>query len=431
MFHKIHIKMTLFNTFATSAILIVMALAGLFVFEGLLTKNESAVFDKNQNAILTYLDGQNIIDHEKLLRLADNRYYTIVILENGRLLFQNQSRQDTIQKDLIDTAYQTAKKDYQFDIANPPVSKRMVKYLNFGISSQNKKYYVSVASLPNSTGVICAVILFDRSQLFSQIVQLRLTFLCIDVTAILLLFLFARRFTRQMLSPIEENRKQQVNFVASASHELRSPLSVMLASVTALKAADEEDRAVFYEAIESEGGRMKRLIDDMLTLANADNQSWSVHFEDTQLDTLLLDVYEKYSPVARNRRMTLHITLPDGPVPQCICDKQRIEQVLSILLNNAISYSPGGSSITLGICQTDKELKLWVADKGYGIPDELKQKIFLRFFRADQARKDREHFGLGLCIASEIIRLHQGKLWVEDNPGGGSVFYFTLASRIL
>ena len=63
MFHKIHIKMTLFNTLATSAILIVMSLAGLFVFEGLLTKNESAVFDKNQNAILTYLDGQNIIDH--------------------------------------------------------------------------------------------------------------------------------------------------------------------------------------------------------------------------------------------------------------------------------------------------------------------------------------------------------------------------------
>lgn len=427
MFHKIHLKMTLFHTLVTSAILIVMSLAGLFVFESLLMKNESAVFDKNQNAILTYLDGQNIIDHEKLLRLADNRYYTIVLFENGRLLFQNQSRADTRQNDLINTACQTAKNDYQFDIVNPPVSKRMVKYLDFGISCQNIQYYASVASLPNSAGVLCAVILFDRSQLFTQIFQLRLTFLCIDITAIILLFLFARKFTRQMLSPIEESRKQQVQFVASASHELRSPLSVMLASVTALKVADEEDRSGFYEAIESEGGRMKRLIDDMLTLANADNQSWSVHFEDTQLDTLLLDVYEKYTPLVRSRGMTLQISLPDESLPQCYCDRQRIEQVITILLNNSMSYSPVDTFITLGICQADGKLKLWVADKGYGVLDELKQKIFLRFFQVDQARKDRDHFGLGLCIASEIIRLHQGKIWVEDNPGGGSVFYFTLA----
>lgn len=426
MFHKIYLKMTLFHTFVTSTILIVMSLAGLLVFESLLTKNEFSVFDKNQNAILTYLDGQNIIDHEKLMRLADNRYYSIALFEKGTLLFQNQMGSDSGQKELIDTAYQTAKNVYKFDIANPPISRRMIKYLDFGITFLNKKYYVSVASLPNSTGILCAVILFDRSQLFTQIFQLRLTFLCIDITAILLLFLFARKFTRKMLFPIEESRKRQVQFVAAASHELRSPLSVMLASITALKAADKEDMPVFYEAIENEGSRMKRLIDDMLTLANADNQSWSVRFEDTQLDTLLLDVYEKFSPLARNRGMTLQISLPDDSLPQCCCDSQRIEQVLSILLNNAMSYSSAGCSITLGICLIGGKLKLWVADQGYGIPDDLKQKIFLRFFRADQARKDREHFGLGLCIASEIIRLHQGKIWVEDNPGGGSVFYFTL-----
>lgn len=125
--------------------------------------------------------------------------------------------------------------------------------------------------------------------------------------------------------------------------------------------------------------------------------------------------------------MSLQISLPDEPLPQCYCDRQRIEQVITILLNNAMSYSPLDTFITLGICQADGKLKLWVADKGYGVLDELKQKIFLRFFQVDQARKDREHFGLGLCIASEIIRLHQGKIWVEDNPGGGSVFYFTLA----
>lgn len=109
MFHKIYLKMTLFHTFVTSTILIVMSLAGLLVFESLLTKNEFSVFDKNQNAILTYLDGQNIIDHEKLMRLADNRYYSIALFEKGTLLFQNQMGSDSGQKELIDTAYQTAK----------------------------------------------------------------------------------------------------------------------------------------------------------------------------------------------------------------------------------------------------------------------------------------------------------------------------------
>lgn len=172
---------------------------------------------------------------------------------------------------------------------------------------------------------------------------------------------------------------------------------------------------------------MSRLIHDMLSLASADNQTWSMHFEKISLDTMIPEVYERYHMLAKRKGLKLQITLPDsGEEPEVICDGQRLEQVLGILLDNAVSYTPKGGIIYLGYEKDGARWKLWVADNGPGIPDEWKERIFDRFFRGDISRKEKKHFGLGLSIAGEIVRLHKGKIWVEDREGGGCVFYFSV-----
>ena len=109
-------------------------------------------------------------------------------------------------------------------------------------------------------------------------------------------------------------------------------------------------------------------------------------------------------------------------MPPCSCDQERIRQVLAILLDNALCYTSPGGRVCLGLSFEQNSFSFSVADNGPGIPAEEKKLIFERFYRSDPSRSDREHFGLGLCIASEIIKAHQGRLTVSDTPGGGSTF---------
>lgn len=426
MFQKIHLKMTFFCTLATGLILLSMTLSCLLLFESLLKKNDTAVFEKNKSSILAYLEGAEVIDYGQLSKIADNHFYTIALFGNGTLLSLPYTSHSEEAKELVDLACQKALAAYNFDAYNPPKSRTIIKQLDFKIKYQKAERLVSFASLPNKYGSLCILILYSRLQLTQQIFSLRIAFLFIDVAALLLLFLFSWKFSDRILIPVEKNRKKQVQFVAAASHELRSPLSVILSAVTALKVADDEDRPVFYQSIESEGKRMRRLIDDMLSLANADNGSWSMFPEPVQMDTLLLNTYEKYLPLSRTRKLQFTIRLPESLLPECLCDRQRMEQVLGILLDNAFTYTQSGGEIGIELSLEQNRIKIGIFDTGQGITKEDKEHIFERFYRADASRKGKQHFGLGLSIAKEIVELNGGKIWVEDHSPQGTVFYITL-----
>lgn len=229
-----------------------------------------------------------------------------------------------------------------------------------------------------------------------------------------------------MILPLEESHRKQTEFIAAASHELRSPLAVILSGISALQTASPEDRPRFLSALHDEGTRMSRLVNDMLSLANADNQSWSIFPAPCELDTLVLDTYEKYEALMEQKHLRFSIGLPDTILAPCTCDASRISQVLCILLDNAISYVPENGKIRLSLTETDSSFRISVQDNGPGIPDEKKKSVFERFYRADSARNDKQHFGLGLCISHEIITLHKGDISVSDTPGGGAVFTVSL-----
>lgn len=171
---------------------------------------------------------------------------------------------------------------------------------------------------------------------------------------------------------------------------------------------------------------MARLIDDMLVLANADNHTWTIQKSPVELDTLVLDCYEAFRLVAKDHQITLSVVLPNESIPCCHCDKNRIEQILSILLHNAISYGKKDGEILLTLEKEDFTFKIIVADNGIGISDKDKPYVFDRFYRSDTSRNKKEHFGLGLSIAREIVKLHKGSIHLEDTPGGGATFMVLL-----
>ncbi len=432
MFQKVHLYLTAMCAGITAAIMVVMSLCYLYISEKGLYDNQYASFQNDINTIATSLEQQSIISMEWLSKMESRGNYSFYVLDNGIPFLYNRlvgfsEMSDT--KALLDKCLETYEDSFAYEIVSTE------KDLNFGLyntcfhaefpfnpTGRKHEYYASVIELNRNDSSLQMVILCALDFLEEQIHRQRTRFLVIDIAAVLVLTLFSFFFTGRLLQPIIENRRNQTAFIAAASHELRTPLSVILSAADCCRSADTKKREGFLDTIRQEGALMSSLINDMLTLSNSDNHNFPIRPKEVELDTLLMNTYEAFEPLARKHSLTLGITLPESTVPACMADAERISQVLSILLHNAISYTPSGGRITLSLLYIKNRFSLIVADTGIGIPDEDKKKIFDRFYRAEKSRSTKGHFGLGLSIASEIVRLHHGTITVTDRPGGGSIF---------
>lgn len=171
---------------------------------------------------------------------------------------------------------------------------------------------------------------------------------------------------------------------------------------------------------------MQGLLSDMLFLASDQNGQKSLPKASADLETLLLNVYENFEPLAQKSRHRFTVSLPEKSLAPCICSTEKIAQLLSIFLENAFSYTPPGGSVSLSLRKDAKNAYLSVADTGPGIPDAQKELVFLRFYRMEKAHSQKNHFGLGLCIAADIAKAHGGRIDVSDNRPCGTIFTLIL-----
>lgn len=229
--------------------------------------------------------------------------------------------------------------------------------------------------------------------------------------------------SKTLLKPTADGLQRQTAFVAAASHELRSPLAVIRSSLSAADSSPTVIQAKKYrQTAEDEVERMSRLVDDLLLLAGGDANTWELNLRPLDLDTLLIETHEQYLPLAKDSKMQFKLNLPDEALGETLGDQGRLQQILQILLSNAMEYSPENSTIILSCRQKKGMIEFSVIDHGPGICDADKARIFDRFYQADKSRTNRTHFGLGLSVAKELAELHGGTLSVVDTPGGGATF---------
>lgn len=425
MFQKVHLRLAVLCGSITAFILLVMSLGYLYISEQGLKSSSFSSFQNDMNTLIANLEHQSVITHEWLTKMEGSGKYLIHISDNGVPFLFNE-RETEEEKLLFQEAWETWESS-SVEIA--PTAFSEIYHTEFLFSpkgSRGKDYYACAAVAEKNSGSLQVMILSPLDTLNAQIRRQRFLFFALDILAVLALSFFAWHFTRRILKPLEENQKKQAQFIASASHELRTPLAVILSCASASQKADGTQRTHFLEAMQSEGMRMSKLIDDMLLLTSADNKGWSIKMSSVEPDTLLLNLYEAFQPIAAEKNIALSITLPEENTPTLTGDKERITQVLSILLHNALSYTPAGGSVRLILTCHGKNILFSVEDNGPGIPDTEKERIFERFYRSDKSRSKKGHFGLGLCIAAEIIHAHHGKISVKDTPGGGSTFIVAL-----
>jgi two-component system, OmpR family, sensor kinase len=226
----------------------------------------------------------------------------------------------------------------------------------------------------------------------------------------------------QTLGRLESLFHTQRRFMADVGHELRTPLTVIKGNVGLMRRIGETDEESLV-GIENEVDRLTRLVGDLLLLAQAESGKLPLERRLVELDTLLLDVLQQMKILAGDR-----LKLKLGDIDQIlVCgDKDRLKQVLVNLVGNAISYTPAGGEVVVGVSKKEGMARITIADTGPGISPEDLPHIFERFYRAEKARtRSRDGskgFGLGLSIAYWIVNNHDGKIDVNSTVGEGTTF---------
>ncbi len=512
--------------YAVTASLILTLVTAAFLLTRVRETRQKQLDDFNDlwNSLQFRLQSDTTISQGFLAQTETERKALIHIEENGTaLLFHGSWMPETPRAELIGHVKALAETEGVFTAVHPISASSMASsiFTFQGNSGEHYRARVLVASYGKSVRSLCLIAYVPpiAEALKASLLQLA----ALEFLGVFGLSLISWYFVGWSLRPVAESRQKQAEFIAAASHELRSPLAVLRSGMEAVRGmlqgespvstglkdtspasnaayASSKSQSFFSETVhdnvgtassvrhpvpagceststasgttsaasaaltllstlDSECVRMSRLIDDMLLLAASDAHSWSIQKSEVDMDTLLIDTYDAYLPLCRQKNIDLQLVLPEQPLPKFYGDAERIRQVLAILLDNAIACTPAGRMIRIcaetagsstsrtafskiiprmqethaaGTAKKAAFLILRVIDQGPGIPDDKKARVFDRFYRADSSRSDKSHFGLGLSIAKELVRLHGGTIAVTDAvwdmpaQTGGSCFSVSL-----
>ena len=278
--------------------------------------------------------------------------------------------------------------------------------------------------LRRDLGLYLRMAFVDMSMEQATMREIMGSYLQIGAAALLLLLGVSILLARWATAPVARAWQQQRQFLSDASHELKTPLTVILSNAELLEAAPLGERpARWADNIRSEAKRMRSLVEEMLTLARADNAVRSAVMAELSLSDLATDCVLAFEPVAFEAGKPLESDVaPDVTV---LGDGDKLRQLVGVLLDNAIKYGWDGGTITLTLRRTDRQARLTVSNPGDPIPPDQLRRLFERFYRADASRGEQTGFGLGLPIAASIAAEHRGTLKAESDAAS-TRFLFTM-----
>ncbi len=232
----------------------------------------------------------------------------------------------------------------------------------------------------------------------------------------------------RMFECLETNFNSQKRFVSDTSHELRHPITILRSEieVALLQERTPQEYRALLKQLFSISERMQHIVNDMLTLAQADAGTLEITQEKVDLSLLLQEVGQDHLMLFAKRNINLDMQIQDDL--EVMGDQRRIERVFYNLLNNAFRYAPENSVVTLSAAAEGEQVTIKVSDQGPGVAEKAQPHLFERFYRSDDARNNQkgEGAGLGLAISKHIVLAHQGRIAVQSKLGEGATFKVTL-----
>lgn len=232
----------------------------------------------------------------------------------------------------------------------------------------------------------------------------------------------------QMAERLEQAEAMRRQLIGDVSHELRTPLTAIKGSMEGLMDGVLPGTAETYQQIHQEAGRLARLVDDLQELSRVEAGAFTLDMRPVEVAILVQSTLNRFGVQALAKHIELRPEL--GPnLPKVLADQDRITQVLTNLVGNALQYTPEGGKVTITARRHQKEIQISIADTGVGIPAEHLPHLFTRFYRVDKSRSRQSGggSGIGLTIARHLVEAQGGRIWVESGGDGrGSTFTFSL-----
>lgn len=272
----------------------------------------------------------------------------------------------------------------------------------------------------------------DVTAMYNGLQKSTYAMVVLGIVALLLATVLGHILSGRAMVPLREAYEKQRQFAADASHELRTPLAVVMASADLLE-NDPSITSPFLKQViadvRDEVKKMTRLVSDLLLVARSDNKALKLKLQKFDAAELLSQTARLMQPLADKKHIALDIRNRDAHVIQA--DEQKIKQLMLILVDNAVKYTPDGGEVHVGFEKAPQgRVRFFVQDTGIGIAKEDQRRIFDRFYRVDKARsREMGGNGLGLSIAQEIVNLHQGSIEVTSTLGKGTRFTVELRTK--
>ena len=261
------------------------------------------------------------------------------------------------------------------------------------------------------------IVFADTTSERATLTQLFYSCLAIFLVAMALFLEISILLSHWVIKPVSVAWNQQRQFVADASHELKTPLSVIMANAELMQSEEtgEEERKTYAGNILGVTYQMRSLVENMLEMARVDNGTIKMTFNRVDFSQLVMDAALSFQLLYDEKGMGLRCNIPEEI--QISGSEQHLYQVMDVLLDNALKYSLPGSMVSVDLTVAGRHCLLSVASPGEPLSKEDLKNIFKRFYRADKARAMNGSYGLGLSIAESIVEAHKGKIWAEAREG--------------
>ena len=372
------------------------------------------------NAQTYYSRWESSPEENQIYRNSNDRLFFYVFDEDGRLL--NFSRASfKIETFILDVISRWSRGENEIEY-----------FLRSDANGQINRVMITSRKVPSRNILQTIYVGKDISALYYG--MQRATYVMVFLAFVALIFssLFGYFLAGRAMQPIEEAYERQRQFAADASHELRTPLAVIMASTDVLRndpSIKEPFLKQVIEDVRDEVKKMTNLVSDLLTVVRSENNALKLDIQKLDLSLIIEQQVRIMQALAEKKSITL---TAENLIPLEIqADEQKIKQLVLILVDNAVKYTPDNGSVTVKMWQVNKaRVAFSVEDTGIGISAEDKDKIFDRFFRVDKARsRAMGGNGLGLAIALEIVRMHHGNITVDSVLGSGTKFTVELRTK--
>ena len=309
-----------------------------------------------------------------------------------------------------------------FDLTDREYLQEIVNHALLSDQESGKLEEHNLRYLKSASPMGLTIVFSDTTTESTTIKHLLYSCLAIFFAAMVVFFGISILLSHWVIRPVATAWDQQRQFVSDASHELKTPLAVIMANAELMQGeeASEEDRKTYSGNILGMTYQMRSLVENMLEMARVDNGTVKMDFAAVDFSQFVSDAVLSFQLLYEEKGMGLRCAAADGI--QIQGSEQHLYQVMDVLMDNALKYSTPGGMVRVDLTSNTRTCTLSVASPGELISGEDLKKIFKRFYRADKARAMDGSYGLGLSIAESIVEAHKGRIWAESANGYNTFF---------